>query len=243
MTTAFDISKLPSRSYGMVMAPHEMLNSASKVPAEAVSGSARVELVLRALAVSEEGYTNSSLLRIALGALTGSQLTMVEESLVALHKQQRQYEVGYGKFNGTKRPYSSIMVSLSNQPPAPYDFVASLLLNDFDEVAFIALSKFAAVHTNLKELVLLCTIMDRQGIALTQRNVAVQIIAMNELLRTQRNFWHDVHPYLSHADMISAVHKYPRKIIELVKMLTERGSVAAADEVFGSSTAISEGAL
>lgn len=242
MSYSFMRPKLPDRTYGIVTPLDTMKEMAKAVPARQSLKEQRVELLAMTLSACKRGKENAGIVKMSLGLLKKDQLTLVEEVILAVREDQRLH---ISLYSNQQSRFSHLVAggySAWNEN-SPYDYIVDAVAGTFQRPALIALRDFSKSHANTGELISLCTIMEQQGIALTKRNVSVQLAAMHEALRGRsRNLVFD-HPYLTYPELIRAVHDYPTRVHDLLDMLRTRGNVKAASEVFGSSKAISEGAL
>lgn len=240
MANSFTQRTLPDRSYGLVRPLGSMAGTAWEATTRKPKKDQRVELLAMVLSGCRLGRANSGIMKMSIGLLNSDQLTLLEETAIAMRDSQDQHNHLYGRGDSL----SSILAGGSKWvASSPYDHIVQAVIGNFQKPALIALRDFSRAHHNTNEIIKLCTIMDQQGIELTKRNVAVQLVALHEA--TLGRSKHDVfdHPYLEYPELIRAVHEHPKRIHDLLDLLRTRGSVRAVNEIFTSSQAISEGAL
>lgn len=240
MANSYTRRTLPDRSYGQVMPLGALAGAGYEATTRKPKKDKRVELLAMTLSGCRIGRANSGIMKMSIGLLDNNQLTLLEETAVAMRDSQDEHNRVYGH----RENYSSILTGGSTWiATSPYDHIVKAVTGTFQKAALIALRDFSRAHYNMDELIRLCTIMDQQGIELTKRNVAVQIVALHEA--GQGRSKQDVfdHPYLEYPELIRAVHDHPNRIHDLLDLLRTRGSVTAVTEIFTSSKAISEGAL
>lgn len=241
MTDSFMQRQLPPRSYGIMMSLDAMKLAAKESPTEKTPHERRIDRLTLNLArcVQVQGEENSGMLRLLAGRLTDSQLTLLEEAILAHNDKQSRHEefrsLSPNQHHGTFAFYGSDW--------GPFDHIVSAAMPEFDEIALIAIRDFSILHHNMKDLIRLCKIMNELGIPLTERNIERQIVALIEVTQNRSELVVFSHPYLSFPELIRAVHDYPEHLMEIVDLQRARGNVRAAAEVFGSSKAVSSGAL
>jgi hypothetical protein len=241
MSYSFMRPALPDRTYGLVM-PLNVMTEKAKEASVSYVPSPRVELLTTELSASRLGKDNAGIVKMSLGLLKNHQLTLVEEAVLAVQDNQRLH---IRHHSNQQRNFSHLVAGGFNawNETSPYDYIVESVAGTFRRPALIAIRDFFKAHNNMGELINLCSIMDQQGIELTKKNVSVQLTALHEAMRGRSRMDAFDHPYLSHPELIRAVHDYPTRIHDLIDMLRTRGNVKAAAEVFGSSKAISVGAL
>jgi hypothetical protein len=238
MANSFTQRTLPDRTYGLVMPIGAMAGVGKEATIRKPKMNQRVELLVMTLSGCRLGRANSGIMKMSIGLLNRDQLTLAEEAVLAMHDSQRMHISLHSNFSHL------IAGGLnSRNEHSPYDYIVDAVAGTFQRPALIAIRDFSQAHNNMGELIKLCTIMDQQGIELTKRNVAVQIVALHEAGsgRSKQDMFD--HPYLEYPELIRAVHEHPKRIHDLLDLLRTRGDVTAATEIFTSSKAISEGAL
>lgn len=242
MSYSFMRPKLPERTYGIVTPLGTMTEIVKSVPVRKSLMDQRVELLTMTLSACRSGKANAGILKMSLGLLKKDQLTLAEGAVIAMRDAQRMH---ISLHSNQQSRFSHLVAGGLNSwnEHSPYDYIVDAVAGTFQRPALIAIRDFSQAHNNMGELINLCTVMNQRGIELTKKNVSVQIAALHEakIGRSRMDIFD--HPYLSHPELVRAVHDYPTRIHELLDMLRTRGNVNAAAEVFGSSKAISEGAL
>jgi hypothetical protein len=222
-----------------MMSVDAMTRATKESPVKKTPHEQRVDLLSQSLARSNKGEANWGMLRLLLGMMNNEQLTLLEETVLALHEKQSRHEDLNKRFL-----YPSRFSTFADDADwGPFDHIVSSSVPEFDEIALIALRDFSTAHNNAKDLIRLCKIMNELDIPLTERNVSLQIFAMVETTQKRSTLVVFSHPYLTYPELIRAVYDHPEHLMELVDLQRTRGTVKAAAEVLGSSKAISEGAL